>query len=110
MLSCSWAWSPVGAAHHGAAILLDAVPVSTRARLAGLVLAGLRVVCSWSGGGCSCGVVGARLSRPLHGRLGSCGFRWAAAGGLIVSSCSCSRQIRVGAGWLRLGLSERSVV
>ena len=42
---CSWTWSSAGVAHHGVAIPLDAVPVSTRARLAGLVLAGLRVVC-----------------------------------------------------------------
>ena len=73
MLSCSWAWSPLGVAHHGAAIPLGAVPVSTRARLAGLVLAGLRVVYLWSRGGCSCGVVGALLSWPPHGRLGSVG-------------------------------------
>ena len=87
-----------GVAHHGAAFPLDAVPVSTRARLAGLVLAGLRVVCLRSCGGCSCGVVGARLSWPPHGRLSSCGFRRAAADGLIVKSCSCSRHVRAGAG------------
>ena len=94
----SWVWSSAGVAHHGAAIPLDAVPVSTRARLPGLVLAGLRVVCLRSCGGCSCGVVGAQLSRPPHSRLGSRGFRSAAAGGLIVKFCLCSRHIRVGAG------------
>ena len=41
---CSRTWSPAGVAHHGVANPMDAVPVSTRARLAGLVLAGLRVV------------------------------------------------------------------
>ena len=78
--------------------LLDAVPVSTRARLARLVLAGLRVVYLWSSGGCSCGVVGARLSWPPHGRLGLRGFCRAAAGGRIAECCLCSRHIRVGAG------------
>ena len=67
---CSWVWSSAGVAHHGVANPLDAVPVSTRARLAGLVLAGLRVVCLRSSGGCSCAVVGAWLSWPPHGRLG----------------------------------------
>ena len=38
------------------------------------------------------------VSWPPHGRLGSCGFRRAAAGGLIVKSCLCSRHIHVGAG------------
>ena len=89
---------------------LDAVPVSTRARLASLVLASLRVVCLRSCGGRSCGVVGARLSLPPHGRLGSCGFSCAAAGRLIVKPCLCSRHIHVGAGELRLGLSKCSVV
>ena len=77
-------------------IPMDAVPVSTRARLAGLVLAGLRVVCLRSSGGC--GVVGVRLSRPPQGRLDSCGFCRAAVGGLIVKSSSCSRHVRAGAG------------
>ena len=95
---CSRAWSSAGMAHHGAAIPLDAVPVSTRARLAGLVLAGLRVVCLRSCGGCSCGVVGARLSRLPHCWLSSSRFRRAAAGELIVKSCLCSRHIHVGAG------------
>ena len=80
------------------AIPLDAVPVSTRARLAALVLAGLRVVCLRSGGGCSCGVVRARLSWTPHGQLGLRGFRRAAAGGRIAKSCLCSRHICVGAG------------
>ena len=48
-------WSSAGVAHHGVANPMQAVPVSTRARLAGLVLAGLRVVCLRSSGGCSCG-------------------------------------------------------
>ena len=44
------------------ASLLDAIPVSTPACLAGLMLAGLRVVCLWSGR-CFCsGCVGAQLS------------------------------------------------
>ena len=47
---------------------------STRARLADLLLAGLRVVCLRSSGGCSCGVVGSRSSWPPHGRLGLRGF------------------------------------
>ena len=50
---CSWAWWSVGVAHHGVASPLEDVPVSTRARLAGLVLAGLSVVCLRSSGGCS---------------------------------------------------------
>ena len=62
---CSRTWSSAGVAHRGVANPMDAVPVSTRARLAGLVLAGLRVVCLPSSGGCSCGVVGARLSWHL---------------------------------------------
>ena len=77
---CLWAWSSAGAAHHGVTNPLDAVPVSTRAHLAGLVLAGLRVVCLRSSGGCSCGVVGSRSSWPPHGRLGLRGFHCAAAG------------------------------
>ena len=85
-------------AYHGVANPLDAVPVLTRAGLAGLVLAGLRVVCLWSSGGCSCGVVGARLSWPPHGQLGLRGFRRAAAGGRIAQCCLCSRHVRVGAG------------
>ena len=80
---CSSIWSSAGVAHYGVAKPLDAVPVSTRAGLTGLVLAGLRVVCLLSSGACSCGVVGVRLSWPPHGRLGSCGFRRAAAGGRI---------------------------
>ena len=62
---CSWVWSSAGVAHHGVANPLDAVPVLTRARPAGLVLAGLRVVCLRSSGGCSCGVVGVWLPWPL---------------------------------------------
>ena len=58
-------WSSVGPAHHGAANTMDAVPVSTRACLAGLVLSGLLVVCLRASGGRSCGVVGARLSGRL---------------------------------------------
>ena len=84
-LFCSRIWSPAGDAHHGAADPMDAVPVSTRACLAGLVLAGLRVVCLRSSGGCSYGVVGARLSWPPHERLGLRGFRHAAAGGHIAN-------------------------
>ena len=88
----------VGMVVGGRGVPFDAVPVSTRARLAGLLLAGLRVVCLRSCGGCSCGVVGAQLSWPPHGRLGSRGFRRAAAGGRITKSCLCSRHIGVGAG------------
>ena len=88
----------MGVAHHGVANLMDAVPVSTREHLAGLVLAGLRVVCLRSSGGCSCGVVGARLSWPPHGRLGLRGFRCASAGGHIAECCLCRRHVRVGAG------------
>ena len=101
---------PAGVGHHGAANPMDAVPLSTRARLAGLVLAGLRVVCLRSSGGCSCGVVGARLSRPPHGQLGPRGFRGAAAGGRIAECCLCGRHVRVGAGQLRLGWSKGGVV
>ena len=61
--------------------------------LPALVLVYLR-----SCGGCSRGVVGARLLLPPHGRLGSCGFCRAAASCLIVKSCLCGRHIRVGAG------------
>ena len=75
----SLVWASASVAHHGVANPLDAVPVSTRARLAGLALAGLRVVCLRSGCGCSCCVVGARLSWQPHGLLGLCGFRRAAA-------------------------------
>ena len=42
-------WSSAGVAHHGIANPWDAVPVSTLACLAGLVLAGLRAVCLLSG-------------------------------------------------------------
>ena len=87
---CSRTWSSAGVAHHGVANLMDAVPVSTRASLAGLVLAGLRVVCLRSSGCCSCGVVGARLSWPPHGRLGLRGFRRAAASGRIAECYLCS--------------------
>ena len=45
----SWVWSPAGVAHHGVANQWDAVPVSTLACLAGLVLGGLRAVCLLSG-------------------------------------------------------------
>ena len=95
---CSWTWSSAGVAHHGVANPMNAVLISTRARLAGLVLAGLRVVCLRSSGGCSCGVVGARLSWPPHGQLDLRGFRRAAAGGRIAECCLCSRHVRVGAG------------
>ena len=77
---CSWVWSSAGVAHHGVAYPSDANPVWTRARLAGLVLAGLRVFCSRSSGDRSCGVVGARLSWPPHGRLGLREFHRAVAG------------------------------
>ena len=107
---CSPIWSPAGVAHHGAANLMDAVPVSTRACLAGLVLAGLRVVCLQSSGGCSCCVVGARLSWQPHGRLGLRGFRRAAAGVRIAECCLCGRHVRVGSGQLRLGGSKGGVV
>ena len=78
-------------------------PVGRRSRfdpctLAGLALAGLRVVCLRSCRGCSCGLVGARLSWPPHGWLGSRGFRRAAAGGRIAKCCLCSRLVRFGAG------------
>ena len=95
---CSWVWSLAGVAHHGVANPLDAVPVSTRARLAGLLLAGLRVVYLRSSGGCSCGVVGARLSWPPHGRLGLRGFHRGAAVGRIAECCLWRRHVRVGAG------------
>ena len=107
---CSLIWSPAGVAHHSAANPMDAVPVSTRACSAGLVLAGLRVVCLRSSGGCSYGVVGAWLSWPPHGRLGLCGFRRAAAGGRIAECCLCGRHVCVGAGQLRLGWSKGGVV
>ena len=65
---CSWAWLSAGAGHHCVTNPWDAVPVSTRARLAGSVLAGLRVVSLRSSGGCSCGVVGLRcLGRLMVG-------------------------------------------
>ena len=102
---CSWICSLAGLLDP-----LDAVPVSTRARLAGLVLAGVRVVFLRSSGGCSYSVVGARLSLPPHGWLVLCGFRRAAAGGRIAECCLCSQHVRVGAGWLRLGWSKCSVV
>ena len=86
----SWVSSSAGMAHHGVANLLDAVPVSTRAPLAGLMLAGLRVVCLRSGRGCSCGLVGARLSWLPHGRLGLREVRRAAAGGCIAECCLCT--------------------
>ena len=84
--------------------------VSTRARLAGSALAALHVVCLRSSGGCSCGVVGARLSWPPHGQPGSCGFRCAAAGGLIVESCPFSQLVCVCVGLWRLGLYKCRVV
>ena len=107
---CSRIWSPAAVAHHGAANPMDAVPVSTCACLAGLVLAGLHVVCLRSSGGCSCGVVGARLSWLPHGRLDLRGFRRAAAGGRIDECCLCGRHVRVGAGQLCLGWSKGGVV
>ena len=70
----------------------------TMAGLAGLMLDGLRVVCVRSGRGRSCGVVGAWLSWPPHGRLGLRGFRRAAAGGRIAEGCLCSRRVRFGSG------------
>ena len=45
VVCCLWVWSLAGVAHHGVAHPWDAVPVSTLACPAGLVLAGLRVVC-----------------------------------------------------------------
>ena len=110
VLLCSWVPSSVGVAHHGVADPLGAVSVSTRAGLAGSALAGLRVVCLRSSGGCSCGVVGAWLSWPPHGRLGSCGFRCAAACGLIVQSCPFSQHVCVCVGLWRLGLYKCRVV
>ena len=62
----------MGVAHHGVANPFGAVSVSTCARLAGWALAGLRVVGLRSSGGCSCGVVGARLLWPPHGPPGLC--------------------------------------
>ena len=53
---------------------MDAVPVSTRACLVGLVLVGLRVVCLRSSGGCSCGVVGAGCPARLMVGLVCVGF------------------------------------
>ena len=38
VLFCSWVWSSAGLAHHGVVNPFDAVPVSTCARLAGLML------------------------------------------------------------------------
>ena len=46
----SLVWSSAGVAHHGVATPWDAVPFSTVACPAGLVLAGLRAVCLLSGG------------------------------------------------------------
>ena len=43
----SWVWSPADVAHGVVANPWDAVPVSTLACLAGLILASLRVVCLW---------------------------------------------------------------
>ena len=45
----SWVWLLAGVAHHGVGNQWNAVPVSTLACLAGLVLAGLRAVCLLSG-------------------------------------------------------------
>ena len=100
-----WAWRTTVLPTRWAAF-----SVSTRARLAGSALAGLRVVCLRSSGGCSCGVVGARLSCPPHGRPGLCGFRCAAAGGLIVESCPFSQLVCVCVGLWRLGLYKCRVV
>ena len=105
----SWVRSSVGVA-HGVANPLGAVSVSTRASLAGSALAGLRVVCLRSSGGCSCGVVGARLSWPPHGRPGSCVFRCAAAGGLILESCPFSQHVCVCVGLWHPGLYKCRVV
>ena len=94
---CSRTWSSAGVAHHGVANPMDAVPVSTRARLADIVLAGLHVVCLRSSGSCSCGVLGAQLAWPPHGPLGLRLFRRAAAGGRIAECCLCSRHIHISA-------------
>ena len=110
VLLCSWVRSSFGVAHHGVANPLGAVSVSTRARLAGSALARLRVVSLRSSGGCSCGVVGARLYWPPHGRPGSSGFRCAAAVGLIVESCPFSQHVCVCVGLWRLGLYKCRVV
>ena len=72
--------------------------MATRARLAGLMLDGLRVVCLRSGRRCSCGAICARLSWPPHGQLGLRGFRRAAAGGRIAECCLCRRHVCFGAG------------
>ena len=56
-------WSSAGMAHHGVANPLDAVRVSTRARLAGLMLAWLCVVCLRS-------VAAAATVRLVRGCLG----------------------------------------
>ena len=66
---CLWVWPSVGVAHHGVADLLDTVPFSTPACLGGVMLAGLRVVCLWSGR-CFCsGSVGQGSVRRLMVRL-----------------------------------------
>ena len=103
-------FADIVASGRGAANPMDAVPVSTRACSAGLVLAGLRVVRLWSSGCSSCGDVGAWLSWPPHGRLGVRGFRCAAGGGRIAKCCMCGRHVPVGARQLRLGWPKGGVV
>ena len=62
----SWVCSPVGVAHHGVTDPWDAVPVSILACLAGLVLAGLRAVCSLSGRFLCSSLVGIRACQPPY--------------------------------------------
>ena len=57
----SWVWLSAGVAHHGVANPWEAVPVSTLACLAGLVLAGLRAVCLLSGRFFGSSLVGTQL-------------------------------------------------
>ena len=66
-----------------------AVPVSTLARLAGLVLAGLRAISSLSGRFFCSSLVGARLCQPPYGRLVLRGVDCAAARADVAGCCLC---------------------
>ena len=65
----SWAWLTLGVAHHGVANTWGAVPVSTLACLAGLLLASLRADCSLSGRFFCSSLVRTRLCQPPYGRI-----------------------------------------
>ena len=84
MLLCLWLWSLAGMAHHGVASPEDAVWVLTLAYPAGLVFAGLRVVCLRSACWFYISVVGAWRCQPLYGRLVCCWACCAAAGVSVV--------------------------